>query len=68
MRIRKFCDEKPKEGQRVLAKNKHCWIECTYEGNNNNEFYIYMWQELTFWAHEWIPIEEFQLAIGEAKK
>lgn len=51
--------EKPASGQRCLTKMKHGIIEGTFDAEDN-DFSAYYWRDMTWYASQWVPIEEVE--------
>jgi hypothetical protein len=50
-------DNPPKDGQDCLVKMKHGIIQGTYNADDNS-FSRYYFQDIEFYGHDWVPIED----------
>jgi hypothetical protein len=64
MTWRNINNEKPKDGQHILARFKHGIIDCRWE-ESSEVGCTYIWHDLEFYVYEWMPIEEFELTAKQ---
>jgi hypothetical protein len=62
MKWRNINDEKPEDGQHILAEFKHGIIDCCWE-EDEGVGYTYVWRDLSFYVQRWMPMSEFDNAI-----